>query len=564
VQILVFNRRIKMKEMKKIISILTAVMITSIAIYGGPIPNSQDPMILVTTPELKELAAKWSEGFQASNPGEKVMIRDNWSGEKPLPGSVALLQERNLTANNADNELRLVIGRNVVVAVVRASNPYLAEIKEKGLSAGKIKNIIGEKQFSWGAILDASSDTKGRVAIVDDPAINNGLSEFTGKWDMQNLTSYADAGKMFSALDKFSIGFCRLSDIEESNTELILVPIDKNSNGKIDTNEDIYADLSSFSRGVWIGKYPNELISNIYSVTSVPSDEKTSAFLNWIITEGQKTLGDEGYSSLILTERMSGVSKLAEARAVTVAAVNGQNIFRTLIILVAVIASIILIVTLIIAAVRRKPAIGISVLPTGPVLDEKSILVPGGLYFDKTHTWAFMEQDGAVKVGVDDFLLHMTGPVSKVKMKKSGDMVKKGEEILSIIQNGKQLNLYSPVTGIIREHNTMLDEDVSVLNTSPYTSGWIYRMEPENWQRENQLLFMSEKQKQFIKSEIARIKDFLAIVLRGSDPELAPLVLQDGGVLRDGLLADMSPRIWEEFQEKIIDPSRTVWFYEII
>ena len=87
-------------------------------------------------------------------------------------------------------------------------------------------------------------------------------------------------------------------------------------------------------------------------------------------------------------------------------------------------------------------------------------------------------------------------------------------------------------------------------------------MEPENWQRENQLLFMADKHRQFIMSEITRIKDFLSSLL--NNDSLQPVVLQDGGMLRDGLLAEMSPEVWEEFQTKILDPSRTVWFYEII
>ena len=50
------------------------------------------------------------------------------------------------------------------------------------------------------------------------------------------------------------------------------------------------------------------------------------------------------------------------------------------------------------------------------------------------------------------FFSILTGPITRIKMKNAGEKVKKGEHILSIIQNGKQLNLYAPVSGtIIRE-----------------------------------------------------------------------------------------------------------------
>jgi len=194
---------------------------------------------------------------------------------------------------------------------------------------------------------------------------------------------------------------------------------------------------------------------------------------------------------------------------------------------------------------------------------ESGIKVPAGLYFDKTHTWAFMEKSGIVTVGIDDFLQHVTGPISRIKMKGEGHKVRKGEPILSIIQNGKTLNLYAPVSGTITEQNSRLEENSSLINQSPYGDGWVYKIEPTDWVNENQLLFMAEKQRQFLKKEFSRLKDFLAAALNGPEANLIPVVLQDGGEIKDGILSDMGPEVWEDFQTNFIDPSRQVWFYEI-
>jgi hypothetical protein len=137
-------------------------------------------------------------------------------------------------------------------------------------------------------------------------------------------------------------------------------------------------------------------------------------------------------------------------------------------------------------------------------------------------------------------------------MKNEGESIKKGEQILSIIQNGKQLNLYAPVSGIIKEQNKALDKNTSIINSSPYTDGWIYKIEPTNWFRENQLLFMADKHKQHIKKEFSRLKDFLAVSLNS-----------DGGELRDGTLSNLGPEVWEDFQTNFIEPSRQFWFYEL-
>jgi hypothetical protein len=74
---------------------------------------------------------------------------------------------------------------------------------------------------------------------------------------------------------------------------------------------------------------------------------------------------------------------------------------------------------------------------------------------------------------------------------------------------------------------------------------------------------MGEKQKQFIRSEFSRLKDFLAMAIHGDTEKYAGLILQDGGELRDGTLTNLGPEVWEEFQTKFIDPSKQLWFYEI-
>ncbi|MDP2336690.1 MAG: hypothetical protein Q8N05_09605 [Bacteroidota bacterium] len=76
-----------------------------------------------------------------------------------------------------------------------------------------------------------------------------------------------------------------------------------------------------------------------------------------------------------------------------------------------------------------------------PVFDEDSVIIPKGLYFDKTHTWAFMKKDGYVKIGIDDFLQHITGTITRIEMKTAGEKIKKGDRLLTIIRKGKQLNI---------------------------------------------------------------------------------------------------------------------------
>jgi glycine cleavage system H lipoate-binding protein len=187
------------------------------------------------------------------------------------------------------------------------------------------------------------------------------------------------------------------------------------------------------------------------------------------------------------------------------------------------------------------------------VFNEAAITAPKGLYFNKTHTWAFMEKNGMVKIGLDDFLLHVTGPLSRVKMKQAGEQIRKGEPALTIVQNGKQLVINAPVSGTVKLQNSQLLEDISLINSSPVHEGWIYAIEPSNWEKESQFLIMADKYKEWLKNEFSRLKDFLAYNRQTSNAELVPVMLQDGGELKDNLLADFGPEVWEDFQNKFIN-----------
>ncbi|HET6556504.1 MAG TPA: hypothetical protein VFG54_04260, partial [Prolixibacteraceae bacterium] len=189
-------------------------------------------------------------------------------------------------------------------------------------------------------------------------------------------------------------------------------------------------------------------------------------------------------------------------------------------------------------------------------INTDKILAPKGLYFDKTHTWAFMEKDGNVKVGIDDFLQHITGTLTRIIMREPGEKVRKGEKILTIVRDGKQLNIYSPISGIIRQQNTLLLTDSTLINSSPFSEGWVYLVEPNNWVREIRFLFMGEKYKEWIEDEFARLKDFIAYTVRSNSMLNAQIVLQDGGELADHILADMEPEVWEDFQMKFINTSK--------
>jgi glycine cleavage system H lipoate-binding protein/ABC-type phosphate transport system substrate-binding protein len=569
--------------MKKIVIVLISLLIANYRLFSGSLVsesdlNSSDTIRLFSTPGLQTISNEWATEYTKLFPEVKIKVKsiqNTEMAESSLEnGGIGFVSNGDFRSISGEAAWKIVVGRDVIVPVINANNPFLEEIKDKGVSPQELSFLLeSANKGNWGTLLNGNQNGPVHFYITDDESVLNGLSEFL-KTDITKSKGIKieNTREMISSLQKdpYAIGFCKMINVVDSSNQkltenLSLLTIDRNGDGTIDYNEKIYDDFNVFSRAVWIGKYPKTLYSNIYSVSSKqPVNTSELAFLKWILNDGQKFLGTRGYSDLLLTERQATSDRLYEANAYQVASISNKSEIITFLIIIVVIISAGFAVDFAVRSSRRKRSTGVSsVSEMMPVLNENSLVVPGGIYFDKTHTWAFMEQTGIVKVGIDDFMQHITGTITRLKMKNEGEKVKKGDQILSIIQNGKQLNIYAPVSGVIKERNTVLDSDAALVNRSPYNEGWIYRIEPTNWLRENQLLFMADKQRQFLKSEFSRLKDFLSETLKTGDEKYALLVLQDGGELSDNTLSNLGPEVWDDFQTKFIDPSRQIWFYEL-
>jgi len=560
--------------MKKCFVSLISILLAVTLLAAGK-SSAADTLRITTTPEISSMAKAWAEGYTNSNPSLAVKVivaTDSRQAEEFLTrGMMGFVTSQNLKSPSVEKGWHTIVGRDIIVPVMNISNPAKEDIMKHGITTANFISIINGKPVILGS--ETAKSVSANYYYIKDSEMDGMISSFLGATNLSNSgTEIDDANSLIAALEKdpAAFGFCNLAMVSDlaaqaMNGKLTLVPIDRNSNGIIDATENIYTDLNQFMRGVWIGKYPRSLSTGIYAAgIERPESEDAKAFLKWVITDGQKLLADNGYSDLLIAERQKAVDQMNEARVYSAAATETKSPIAVLVVIFAGALALVILADLAFRYIKRMRTASYEPIPESDKgFSEGSVVVPKGVYFDKAHTWAFMEQDGMVKVGIDDFLQHVTGAITKVQMKKEGSEVKKGEQILSIIQNGKHLDIYAPVSGVIRELNIALEANSGLINSSPYNEGWIYRIEPSNWFRENQLLFYADKYRQYLSQEFTRLKDFVAAVLADRNPELSHVVLQDGGELREGILSQMGPEVWEDFQTKYIDPSRQIWFYEL-
>lgn len=531
---------------------------------ANPSKNSSGSSINIScTQELQNLTTTLVAEYGKQKPTVKLTITDINNPSINSENSLRLI-----TGEIAGTETswKLLIGREIIVPVTNAKNPLWEEIRRQGISSDEFSILFSntDKQ-NWKNILGDVQNAPIQYYLLDNESVKGSIANYLQtNPSFTNCIFVKSEEELISALNKdvFAIGFCNLTGIVDLKTNEIkenikIIPIDKNMNERVDSFENIYENLSSITRGVWIGKYPDELSNNVYAISeNRPSDENTVAFLTWLTTGGQLFLNSNGFCDLANIEKQSNLLALTNPEIMVVQPDKTETAGMWVIILISFLTVGFLVTALVLARRNKKSQGTDEIIKINSILDENSILAPKGLFFDRTHTWAFMEQNGTVKVGIDDFLQHITGKLTRIKMKAPGEKIRRGEKIFTINHEGKQLDIFSPVTGTIKEQNQSLTSDSSQINSSPYSEGWVYSIEPLNWLREIQLMFMADKYKEWLKDELTRLKDFFAASVRSNNMLYAQVVLQDGGELADNVLAELGPEVWEEFQRNFINTSK--------
>ncbi|HUX94455.1 MAG TPA: glycine cleavage system protein H [Bacteroidales bacterium] len=229
------------------------------------------------------------------------------------------------------------------------------------------------------------------------------------------------------------------------------------------------------------------------------------------------------------------------------------NIFETKGIEYLIVIAFLLLIIPFWLAINRKSTLSNQFRSTLGVLTAAILRIPEGLYFNRNHTWAFLEKNGTAKIGVDDFLLHVTGEVGINPIFRTGDIIKKGDLILMANNSGKVLRIYSPVSGEIKGINPILNENPGAVMEDPYGKGWVYKIKPTKWISETSSAYLAEDAVEWTKRELEKFKDFLALSMKRYAPETSFVALQDGGELIDRPLAELPDEVWQDFQKSFLN-----------
>jgi glycine cleavage system H protein len=128
--------------------------------------------------------------------------------------------------------------------------------------------------------------------------------------------------------------------------------------------------------------------------------------------------------------------------------------------------------------------------------------MPDDLHYHKDHAWVKIQDDGTVKVGMNDFYQKSAGDTTYVDLPFEDDEVSMGETC-GKIQSAKWVGKFvSPLSGEVTQVNEELEDDCSLINKDPYGEGWIMVIKPSNMEEERKELYHGDAMVEWIKKEI--------------------------------------------------------------
>jgi glycine cleavage system H protein len=101
---------------------------------------------------------------------------------------------------------------------------------------------------------------------------------------------------------------------------------------------------------------------------------------------------------------------------------------------------------------------------------------PADLKYSKEHEWVRIEGNTGV-IGITDFAQKELGDIVYVEIETVGDTIEK-DAVFGTVEAVKTVSdLFMPVAGRIIAKNEALNDAPEAVNTDPYNSGWMIKIE---------------------------------------------------------------------------------------
>ncbi len=135
---------------------------------------------------------------------------------------------------------------------------------------------------------------------------------------------------------------------------------------------------------------------------------------------------------------------------------------------------------------ERIPEAAVEEKKVPEIKPEKKVVIiekieEGRLYCIPEHTWARVESDGNVRVGMEDMFRRTAGKIVNIDLPFEGDELRQGDVCAHVTAGDMHIHkLWSPVTGKVIEVNESINKNYSLVHDDPRGEAWLIRIEPTN------------------------------------------------------------------------------------
>jgi glycine cleavage system H lipoate-binding protein len=170
------------------------------------------------------------------------------------------------------------------------------------------------------------------------------------------------------------------------------------------------------------------------------------------------------------------------------------------------------------------------------------------LFYHPNHVWMRIEENGEVRIGLDDFGQRLLGTTYALALPAEETAIKSGDRCCRLALQSGVVALLSPASGKVKKTNSSLGLRPSLVNRDPYGSGWMMLIEPLDLEASLKRSFYGQKVGPWLTEEIETLRRLISSLTNDKD---MPATMNDGGLLTTeflkGLTVEQTRRVISSF-----------------
>jgi len=160
----------------------------------------------------------------------------------------------------------------------------------------------------------------------------------------------------------------------------------------------------------------------------------------------------------------------------------------------------------------------------------EGFLLAPEVYYHPGHSWVMPEDEGTVRIGVDDFGRKLVDGIREVSLPEKGSLLRAGKAAVRLGCGSKEADLVSPVDGVVTEINARAVKG-STVESDPYGKGWLFKARVRD--TDYTQLPTGVTAAEWLKAEAGRLSGFFNKEVGMTAADGGELIARPAGVLSD-------------------------------